>query len=271
MKITPKRDIFTPSEIEGIYREYRFLVGFVKHRCIVRCVDCFHATRNIYTVMEFLGGQNLAQYLSSLPGMRMSIDDSMGHFQSIASAVSHCHDKDVSHRHISLEHIVMRPQGEKLLPVVVDFRSSLIAKEGITSQAMSGTLPCMSPEMLSEGPYNPKLSDCWSVGVAFLEMSGGKGSCCHKLDLDEAAADDIVANADLAQRKVVSDRILAYFDTPGNHAAALACMGGVQDDATQAILERLLVSEAKRAALKIFVTIDELPVDDDSPQDEATK
>ena len=40
VKITRKSDIVTPDEVEGIYREYRFLSGFTDHPNIVCAVDC---------------------------------------------------------------------------------------------------------------------------------------------------------------------------------------------------------------------------------------
>merc|ERR1719379_3186042 len=34
VKLTSKDDVSTPAEVEGIYREFRFLAGFAKHRNI---------------------------------------------------------------------------------------------------------------------------------------------------------------------------------------------------------------------------------------------
>ncbi len=52
VKIIHKADVFTPGEVEGIYREFRFLAGFTRHDNIVRAVDCFHGPKKIYTVLR---------------------------------------------------------------------------------------------------------------------------------------------------------------------------------------------------------------------------
>jgi serine/threonine protein kinase len=252
IKINRKQDVFTPVEVEGIYREFRFLAGFVRHPNVVQALECFHGPRNVYTVMEFLPGKNLANHLSDLPGFRMNEDDVISCFSQIASAMRHCHGKDVTHRSLCLEHIVMRLTADgKHVPKLVDFRCAMIAKAGVTSVAVCGCLPCMPPEMLCEGPYQPKPADCWSIGVVLLEIAGGKGSFCQAVQLDENQVSELHTR-DLASKRLLSDQIRNFFAAPGNHAVALACMGGVQNPAIQEIIENLLQPQDRRSSVNRF-------------------
>lgn len=254
IKIIGKSEVFTPGEVEGIYREFRFLVGFVRHPNIVRAVECFHGPKNVYTVLEFLGGKNLANFLSDMPGLRMSDDNAFYNFSQIASGLSHCHNKDVTHRGVCLEHIVMRPRDDgSYTPKLVDFCSAMVAKQGVTSVASCGCLPCMAPEMICEGPYHPKSADCWSVGVVLLEMAGGKGSFCHAVHLDENSAKQLHISGDVTSKRLLRDRISNYFEMPGNHAVALATMGGLQNEKISKTLACLLQCEEKRSKLDPFV------------------
>jgi len=256
VKIIDKADVFTPGEVEGIYREFRFLAGFTRHPNIVRAVDCFHGPNKIYTVMEFAGKQNLAQYLSDLPGLRMNEQDATGCFHQLASALAHCHARDVSHRAVSLEHVVMKPEADGThTPKMVDFRSAMVAKEGVTSVTVCGSLPCMSPEMLCGQAYMPKPADCWGVGVLLLEMAGGKGSFFLALGIDEQKARE----QDSSQRPLMAEQIGNFFKKEGSHGAALSCMGGLQSTEIVEVLQGLLTPETdaetneERAPLERFL------------------
>jgi len=263
LKIVAKSDVSTPGEVEGIYREYRFLAGFIKHPSVVRAIDCFHGTKNIYTVLEFGGKTNLGMYLSSLPGLQMPQNEALECFLQFASALTHCHDADICHRSISLEHIVMTPEATgSHCPKLVDFRSAMIAKPGVTSVAMFGTLPCMSPEVLSGGPYLPKEADCWSAGVVLLEMVGGKGCFFQTVQIYEDEAVAILGGDDdqrADQRAAFAERIYAYFLKEGSHAAALAHTTESQSDDILDILENLLQTEENRAPIVDFTSLEEPP------------
>merc|ERR1719215_1768258 len=77
VKIIRKCDVFMAGDVESIYREFRFIAGFVRHPNIVRGLDCFHSPLNVYIVMEFVGQQNLSQYLCSKSGQQLNEEDSM--------------------------------------------------------------------------------------------------------------------------------------------------------------------------------------------------
>lgn len=258
IKIIQKADVFTPGEVEGIYREFRFLAGFTRHPNIVRALDCFHDPKKIYTVMEFGGKQNLAQHLSNLPGLRMNETYALETFFALASATAHCHERDVSHRSISLEHVVMKAETDgRHTPRLVDFRSAMIAKGCTKSVAICGSLPCMAPEVLSAGPYMPKAADCWSLGVLLLEMAGGMGSFFRATQIEEAAVRK--HPSDIPNRSQLANSIGTYFSIKANHRAALSCMGGLQSNEVLEILRDLLQPEDHRTNIDKFLTAPDDP------------
>jgi len=269
IKITKKSDVFTPWEVEGIYREYSFLALFTKHPNITRALDCFHSPKAVYTVLEFAGERNLASHLSNLPGLRMSADESTQCFVQVARALAHCHKKGYSHRSISLEHIVMNAETSVSPSVkLVDFRSMVKCSEDATSVAMCGYLPCMSPEVLTGRPYLPVQADCWSAGVVLLEMAGGKGSFFRAVQINEEEASRTF-DGDSADGEALAERIHMYYQIPGNHAAALACMGGIQSDGILDILEHVLQLEGNRATMDQFTYDEEPPAEDEISQKES--
>jgi len=148
---------------------------------------------------------------------------------------------------------------------LVDFRIAMKGKEGATSEAMCGYLPCMSPEVLSGGPYFPTHADCWSAGVVLLEMAGGKGSFFRAVQIHEEEATRIF-QGEFADGEALADRIHRYYQTPGNHAAALACMGGIQSDDIVNVLEHVLQLEENRATMDQFTGDEETPAQDETGQ-----
>lgn len=257
VKITDKAEVFRPVEVEGIYREFRFLAGMVRHPNIVSAHDCFHGAKKVYIVMDFAGKVNLDEHLSRLPEQRMREAEVLGYFYRIASAIHHCHCRKVVHRSIALEHVVMQPEADgSHTPKLVNFRSAMIAKEGVTSTTLCGSLPCMAPEMMRGGSIPPKPSDLWSLGVLLLEMAGGRGSFFKATQIDEATAIQQLEWEDAGQ--MLADQIEHYFNISGKHAFALSCMNGVSNSEVLMVLERLLQSADQRGSLEQILPAQEL-------------
>mmetsp|Transcript_146538 Transcript_146538/g.255679 ORF Transcript_146538/g.255679 Transcript_146538/m.255679 type:complete len:355 (+) Transcript_146538:63-1127(+) len=71
LKVIEKSQIFTPGELEGIYRELRFLTEVLRHPNVTHCVDFLHTHDFLYMVFEFVGKHNLGTFLNELPGKRL--------------------------------------------------------------------------------------------------------------------------------------------------------------------------------------------------------
>jgi hypothetical protein len=249
VKLWEKVNTFTPGEVEGIHRELRFLKGFTRHPNVVRALKFLHGPKNVYLVMEYVGQQNLSQYLSDLPGQRMSAEESLNFFHQISDGLLHCHEKDIAHRSLSLEHVVLRHLDDgQILPKLVDFHAAVLARNSVQCKSICGTLPCMSPEVLSGEAYLPKTADLWSVAVILLEMAGGKGSLLMAVGLDEAQMRPDHLHEQI-ERARISAAIFQYFDENNSHARALAKIGNVQNETVLERLKSLLQPEAQRGML----------------------
>merc|ERR1712061_985298 len=131
MGVISKDKIHTPGELEGIYREFRFLSGLLHHAHIVRCSDMLHATNSVYLVIDYAGQFNLAQVVSSLPGQRLDEEATLHCFEQIVRSLVYCHSKDVSHRNLMLEHIVLsEPVDSKFHCTLIDFNCAMVARGG---------------------------------------------------------------------------------------------------------------------------------------------
>jgi len=241
IKVIDKSTVTTPGDLEGIYREFRFLSEIVRHPHVVRCLDMMHSSTRVYLVFEYAGNQNLAQLLSDQPGQRLDDEDSLGCFAQILSGLVCCHSVDVAHRTVALEHVVLSKawQAEAAYHCkLVDFRSAMVARGETLSRTVCGGLPCIAPEMALELPYMPKLVDCWSLGVLLLETAGGLGSLSRCLPYDPRNMEP----------RAIARPIQQFFEVEGSQVRALACMGSVQSPQVEKLLVSLLQVEPRARA-----------------------
>lgn len=246
VKVIEKSSVFTPGELEGIYREYRFLSEIIRHPNIVKCMTMLHSSSRVYLIFEHAGSQNLKQALWEEPGQRFDEEDTFHCFIQLVKALAHCHDKHVAHRSVSLEHLcVNKLSGTESYQVqLCDFRSAMVARGGATSKTPCGSLPCMAPELALGIPYWPSVADCWSAGVVLLETAGGLSSFGRSLEFDPAQVDPSQVAAGVQQ----------FFSQPGSHARALAKVGGVERQSILTILQSLMIpNPSARAPIHDFL------------------
>ncbi len=111
----------------------------------------------------------MAQVLASQPGNRLEPVTALNIFDQLGSSLSYCHSKEVTHRHLSLEHLVLlKPPGrrDRFHMTLVDFHSAMVARGDSTSKTVCGSLPCIAPEVAAGLAYVPWRADCWSARPA---------------------------------------------------------------------------------------------------------
>jgi serine/threonine protein kinase len=235
IKVIDKSKVSTPGELEGIYREFRFLSEIIKHPNVTSCVNMLHSMTRVYLIFEYAGNHNIAELLSQRPGQRLEEEEALQCFEQLARGLAYCHSKDVSHRNLSLEHVVLAPLtgSDGYYCRLVDFHSAMVARGQTTSRTVCGTLPCIAPEMALGGPYIPRLADCWSAGIVLLEMGGGLSSLCRSVGYDPPSEAADVAPA-----------IQRYFTVQGSHAKALDTIGAIKNKDIIGKLEAVLQPQA---------------------------
>ena len=85
-------------------------------------------------------------------------------------ALNYCHSKNVLHRDIKLDNILLNAAGHIK---ICDFGVSKIVKKGMIMTEQCGTPAYIAPEILRDKGYEGFAVDIWSAGVALYAMLYG--------------------------------------------------------------------------------------------------
>lgn len=143
--------------------------------------------------MEFVPGQELFDVMMMQPGIskRLSENEVINYAIPILQTLAYLHRREISHRDIKLENIIITVNG----PVIVDvgFACSVSQRNNVRiCQGLPGTYDYQSPEMVKGTVQkNPSLwifSDLWAFGVCLYIMLRGappfEGSTLDELDYE---------------------------------------------------------------------------------------
>lgn len=136
---------------------------------VVRVFDVGAEEDVHYIVMELVTGQNLKDYLNQTgpldPWQALKIAD------QIAEALSEAHTRQIVHRDIKPQNILLTEEG---IAKVTDFGIARAADAGtlVNTGSMLGTAQYLSPEQARGKPVGPS-TDLYGLGVVLYEMLTG--------------------------------------------------------------------------------------------------
>lgn len=156
------------------FRKEALTLSQLSHPNIATIYDFDTENGQDFLVMEFIAGRTLAHRLSA---GALNERDVVDFALQIADALEEAHGRGIIHRDLKPGNIMVT---EKNRLKVLDFGlaqlmriSDLSSTETLDQpNQIAGTLPYMSPEMLSRGTADAR-SDLWSLGVVLYEMIAG--------------------------------------------------------------------------------------------------
>ncbi|KAL1773991.1 serine serine/threonine-protein kinase 33 isoform X1 [Sigmodon hispidus] len=167
------------SAVKLLEREVNILKS-VNHKHIIHLEQVFETPKKMYLVMELCEDGELKEVL-----------DRKGHFsenetrliiQSLASAIAYLHNKDIVHRDLKLENIMVKSSfmddnNEMNLNIKVTDFGLAVRKHGSRSEGMMqttcGTPIYMAPEVINAHEYSQQC-DIWSIGVIMYLLLCGE-------------------------------------------------------------------------------------------------
>lgn len=160
------------ESVDKFLQEARILATCNDIPGVVSVQNYLKANNTAYIVMEYLEGQTLSKYLETKPEGKLSCDEAISMVLPVLNALSVLHEKNIIHRDISPDNIMILKNGDiKLL----DFGAARQFASGITGDMSviikRGYAP---PEQYRRNSMQDARGDIYAVGGVLYRMVTGK-------------------------------------------------------------------------------------------------
>ncbi|XP_071112685.1 PAS domain-containing serine/threonine-protein kinase-like isoform X1 [Haliotis cracherodii] len=142
----------------------------LNHPNIVNVIDVFQNEEFVQMVMEKHGsGMDLFEFIDRNPTMDESLASFI--FRQMVAGVSYLHSKNIVHRDIKDENIIV---DERFRIKLIDFGAATYMRGEKLFGTFCGTLEYCSPEVLLGNKYRGPELEMWSMGVTLYTLVFGE-------------------------------------------------------------------------------------------------
>ncbi|XP_055369912.1 MAP/microtubule affinity-regulating kinase 4 isoform X2 [Betta splendens] len=166
IKIIDKTQL-NPTSLQKLFREVR-IMKTLKHPNIVQLFEVIETEKTLYLIMEYASGGEVFDYL--VAHGRMKEKEARAKFRQIVSAVHYCHKKNIVHRDLKAENLLLDADANIK---IADFGFSNEFTAGNKLDTFCGSPPYAAPELFQGKKYDGPEVDIWSLGVILYTLVSG--------------------------------------------------------------------------------------------------
>lgn len=144
LKVLPTNKIYRFNLEQQVCREIE-IQSRLRHQNILRLYGYFHDEERIYVVLEYASGGSLSKVLQKQPNKRFDENQTARYILSLVDALAHMHERDVIHRDINPENLLLDQEGKLK---IADFGWSVHAPNS-SRKTICGTADYLPPESKS--------------------------------------------------------------------------------------------------------------------------
>lgn len=168
LKTMKKSEIIRLKQADHVHSERELLMKKVNHPFIVTAYRCYQDDRNLYMVMEFVQGGELASELRKLGVFENDV--AKFYAAQLVMALQYLHADNIIYRGLTPDNLLIDRMGYLKL-VDFGYAKSLPGVEDRT-WTLCGTAEYLAPEMIQSKGHG-KGSDWWALGILIYEMLAG--------------------------------------------------------------------------------------------------
>ena len=171
MKIYEKKILNDNIKKKCILREIEILKK-LNHPNIVKLYDTIISDKNILLIQELVNGISLRDFYNKEIRNQKNISEKKYKiltliFKQIFSAFDYIHKKNIFHRDIKLENILLTKNYEIK---IIDFGFGLYNPRNYLQKFFCGTPNYMAPEIIMKKEYDCQKADMWSLGILLYKL-----------------------------------------------------------------------------------------------------
>ena len=147
VKSINKQFMSDESSKKKVMQEFNILRR-TRHKNVVRLYESFETAQHIVFVMEVCGAGDLLTYVRRRRKLKEDVAKHI--FKQVIEGLSYCHSKNVLHRDIKLDNILLSSEGDVK---ICDFGVSKLVKNGEMMTEQCGTPAYIAPEVFENKGY----------------------------------------------------------------------------------------------------------------------
>ena len=169
IKIYSKQSLIDPQKRNTVKNEINILKQ-IDNENVMKLYDIIDTSSNLYLVLEYINGINLLEIIKNEKYHFLKEQRAKKIFLQIVKGILYCHNKNIFHRDIKLENIlVLKDDTIK----IIDFGFGIKCNKDTYQKLFCGTPSYMPPEIVKKEKYIACYSDIWSLGILFYAMLFG--------------------------------------------------------------------------------------------------
>lgn len=144
IKVYEKINLLDPNKKKNVQREIRIL-GKLSHSSVIKLFETVETPRSINLILEYIPGSSLHEYIKRKVSHKLEEGEARRIFRQIMEGISYFHSKNVSHRDIKLENVLI-DQHQRIK--LIDFGFGVYVPETRRVKMFCGTPSYMAPEIV---------------------------------------------------------------------------------------------------------------------------
>ena len=143
---------YRPNEVECL--------RVARHPNIITLIDCYHNRYGMVLIFPYHCLGDLDSYLAN---SQFDASEKKEVTRQILGAVDYLHQKQIAHRDLKMENILVSQHNGELMVKLADFGFS--CHHETNCQEFLGTSHYLAPEIVQHIDYDPFALDIWSLGI----------------------------------------------------------------------------------------------------------